>query len=69
MSEKAELLGAYASLEIPEGSMFLYRQPELLTKEEHGSLGFITPENQFEFAKNIMTVPLVATEIASAQKH
>ena len=69
MSEKAELVGGYASLEIPEGSMFLYQQPELLTKEEHGSLGFITPENPFEFAKKIMTVPLVATEIASAQKH
>ena len=69
MSEKAELVGGHATLEIPKGSMFLYLQPELLTKEDHGSLGFVSPPTPFEFAKKIMTVPLVATEIASAQKH
>lgn len=60
MSEKAKLVGGHATLEIPKGSMFLYQQPELLTKEEHGSLGLVTPQNPFEFAKKIMTVPLVA---------
>lgn len=69
MSEKAKLVGGHATLEIPKGSMFLYQQPELLTKEEHGSLGLVTPQNPFEFAKKIMTVPLVAAEISSAQKH
>ena len=69
MSEKADLVGGHATLEIPKGSMFLYQQPELLTKEEHGSLGLVTPKNPFEFAKKIMTIPLVATEISSAQKY
>jgi len=68
MSEKAEVAGGQ-SLETPKGNMFLYKQPELLTKEDHGSLGFITAPNPFEFAKDISTVPLVAAEIASAQKH
>jgi len=69
MSEKAEKVGGQAALEIPKDSMFLYQKPELLTKEEHGSLGLITPKNPFEFASKINTVPLVAAEISSAQKH
>ena len=49
--------------------MFLYKQPEFLTREEHGKLGWRTPEKPFEFAAAINSVPLVASEISSAQKN
>lgn len=68
MSEEEKVVGGDATLQIPSGGMFLYEQPELLTLEEHGSLGFVTPENPFEFAKKITMVPLVASEFSSAQK-
>ncbi|MDA1371218.1 MAG: SapC family protein [Proteobacteria bacterium] len=69
MSEKASSKGSNISLEVPKGSMFLYQKPELLTVEEHGALGFVTPSNPYGFAKKATTIPLVASEIASAQKH
>jgi hypothetical protein len=56
-------------LELPKGSMFLYQQPELLTKEDHGHLGMSQPDKPYQFAKGIMSVPLLAAEISSAQKH
>ena len=52
-----------------EGSMFLYEQPVLLNKEEHGSLGLSKLDRPFDFVKSIKGVPLVAGEIQSAQKH
>jgi len=52
-----------------EGNMFLYEQPELLNKEEHGSLGLSKLDKPFDFVKSIKGVPLVAGEIQSAQKH
>ena len=52
-----------------EGSMFLYEQPVLLNKEEHGSLGLSTLDRPFDFVKSIKGVPLVAGEVRSAQKH
>jgi hypothetical protein len=52
-----------------EGNMFLYEQPVLLNKEEHGSLGLSTLDRPFDFVKSIKGVPLVAGEIQSAQKH
>lgn len=57
------------SLELPKGSMFLYQQPELLTKEDHGHLGMSPPDKPYQFAQGIMSVPLLAAEISSAQKH
>lgn len=69
MTEKAETTGGRPKLEIPKRSMFLYENPELLSLDEHSSLGFVTPQNPYEFANKISTVPLLATEIASAQKH
>ena len=57
------------SLELPKGSMFLYQQPELLTKEDHGHLGMSPADKPYQFAKGIMSVPLLAAEIPSAQKH
>ncbi len=69
MNEKDKLVVGDTTLQVPSGGMFLYEQPELLTKEEHGSLGLVTPHNPFEFANKITAVPLVASEISSAQKH
>lgn len=52
-----------------EGKMFLYTEPALLNKEEHGSLGLSKPERPFDFAKSIKGTPVVVSEIQSAQKH
>ena len=51
-----------------EGSMFLYSKPALLTKEDHGDLGLVRPDNPFDHVKNIKGVPLVASEVQTAQK-
>ena len=52
-----------------DGNMFLYDEPVLLNKEEHGKLGLSPSANPYEFAKDIKGVPIVASEIQSAQKH
>ncbi|MDD9894470.1 MAG: SapC family protein [Gammaproteobacteria bacterium] len=69
MTDEPRLEGGHTTQPIPEGSMFLYEKPEILTKEDHGSLGITPLERPFDFASKIQTVPLVATEIASAQKN
>jgi len=61
--------GNPATVKSPQGSMFLYKQPEYLNREDHGKLGWTSPKKPFAFAREIMSVPLVASEIASAQKH
>lgn len=58
-----------AAVRAPEGTMFLYSQPEFLNREDHGNLGWSTPEKPFEFASAINSVPLVASEMAAAQKN
>jgi hypothetical protein len=52
-----------------DGKMLLYRQPELLNHQAHGSLGLRRPEKPYEFARNARVVPLTLGEIPSAQKH
>ncbi|WP_306251140.1 SapC family protein [Parvularcula sp. IMCC14364] len=52
-----------------EGKMFLFRKPELLTKESHGSLGVKRPDRPFAFCEGVRAVPLTISEIALAQKH
>jgi hypothetical protein len=51
------------------GTMFLYERPELLNPEVHAGLGIKVPTKPFEFAAGIKAVPIVASEISSAQKH
>lgn len=51
------------------GRMFLYEQPELLTKQDHGHLGVTGPAQPFGFARDIRMAPVVFSEFASAQKH
>ncbi|WP_051881339.1 SapC family protein [Parvularcula oceani] len=52
-----------------QGQMFLFRNPQLLTREKHGNLGVSRPERPFAFAEQIRAVPLTVSEVASAMKH
>ncbi len=52
-----------------EGNMFLYEQPVLLNKDDHGNLGLSKMERPLDFAKDIKGVPLVVGELQSAQKY
>jgi SapC protein len=52
-----------------DGSKFLYAQPELLNKEDHGSLGFTAQERPFEYTRNVRAIPLTMVEFGSAQRH
>ena len=51
------------------GQMFLYKQPELLTPEEHGSLGFTPSQRPYDFVSGERVFPLTITEFSSAQRH
>ncbi len=51
-----------------EGSMYLYQKPEYLNREAHDQLGWTMPKAPYAFAANIISVPLVISEIPSAQK-
>lgn len=51
-----------------DGKMFLYEQPELLTREEHGNLGLSPVSRPFDFVRHVRAVPLVSLEFSSAQK-
>jgi len=61
--------GNPATVKSPQGSMFLYEKPEYLNREDHGNLGWTSPQKPFAFTRKVMSVPLVASEISSAQKH
>lgn len=50
------------------GNMFLYRDPELLTPETHGSMGFTPAARPFDFVKAERAIPLTMTEFNSAQR-
>jgi hypothetical protein len=52
-----------------EGQMFLFAQPELVTKEKHGNVGISRPERPFAFAEKIRAVPLTVSEIPAASRH
>jgi len=69
MNDKATGGAKPASVKAPQGTMFLYQQPEYLNREDHAKLGWTPPEKPFAFTRSIMSVPLVAGEISSAQKH
>lgn len=58
-----------ASSQAFEGSMFLYSKPALLTKEDHGDMGLSKPERPFEFTRDVKGLPVVTSEIQTAQKH
>lgn len=50
-----------------EGQMYLYQQPELLSREAHGSLGVSSPARPFEFARRARILPLTLPEMPTAQ--
>lgn len=49
--------------------MFLYDKPVLLSKEDHGGMGISAPERPFDFAREIKGLPVVASEVQTAQKY
>lgn len=51
------------------GQMFLYREPELLSPEKHGDLGFTPAERPFDFIKNERVLPLTMSEFSEAQRY
>lgn len=69
MSDDIQVTTTQAELNIPQGKMLLYEQPEILTLEHHGGLGFNPGASHYGFTSALMSVPLVAAEMASAQKN
>ncbi len=51
-----------------KGQKHLYQQPELLTNEAHGDLGFIKAERPFDFVADTIAVPVTTPEFGQAQK-
>lgn len=58
-----------APMEFITGKKFLYEKPELLTKEDHGSLGFSRPDRPFDHVKSARAIPLTMIEFGSGQRH
>lgn len=50
------------------GKMFLYKEPELLTPETHGHMGFTPADRPYDFVKEERVIPLTMTEFSSAQR-
>ncbi|MEM8771943.1 MAG: SapC family protein [Pseudomonadota bacterium] len=50
------------------GQMFLFNRPELINKEQHGSLGVTQPSKRFDFCANVRAIPLTVSEIPQAMK-
>ena len=55
--------------ELVGGKMFLYENPQLLTKQDHESLGFTPPKSPFEHVRSALAIPLTMTEFGSAQRN
>lgn len=51
-----------------EGQMFLFRKPELLTREQHGGMGITRPDQPVSFAAKARAVPLTLSEITTAMR-
>tara|TARA_B110000003_G_scaffold55034_1_gene55047 strand:- start:856 stop:1620 length:765 start_codon:yes stop_codon:yes gene_type:complete len=69
MTEASKLDKSKNTTNSAEGSMYLYDQPEYLSREAHETLGWSMPEAPYAFAKGVSSIPLVVTEIPSAQKY
>ncbi len=52
-----------------EGSMFLFREPELLTKEKFAGKGISKPDRPYAFCDSVRAVPITVTEIPMVQKN
>ena len=51
------------------GKMFLFEKPELLTKELHGSMGFLPAERPYDFVRGVRAIPVTTMEFGSAQRN
>ena len=69
MTEASKLDKSKNTTNSAEGRMYLYDQPEYLSREAHETLGWSMPEAPYAFAKGVSSIPLVVTEIPSAQKY
>ena len=58
-----------SSTEQFSGSMFLYDNPVLLSKEEHAGMGLSTLVRPYDFIKDVRGFPVVTNEIQTAQKY
>jgi hypothetical protein len=68
MSDESESKKKSKMPEVAVGTMFLYQQPEYLNRDAHEGLGWTMPSNPYAFAQDVISVPLVLSEIPSAQK-
>ena len=50
------------------GKMFLFQNPELMSKEEHGALGISRPAKPYSFCANVRAIPITINEIPAAMK-
>ena len=48
------------------GKMFLYKTPELLTSDMHGTMGFKPSQRPFDFVKGVRAIPLTMIEFGTA---
>lgn len=51
------------------GKMFLFEQPELLNRQQHGELGVDPANKPFGFCSKIRAVPLTVSEMPEASKY
>lgn len=52
-----------------EGQMYLFRKPELVTREQHGDMGITRPERPLAFCETARAVPITLGEITTAMRH
>jgi len=50
------------------GKMFLFERPEMMNKEQHGTLGVSRPEKPYNFCANVRAIPVTISEIPAAMK-
>ena len=50
------------------GNMFLFQQPELVSREQHGSLGVSAVEKRYDFCSKVRAIPITVSEIPAAIK-
>ena len=51
-----------------KGELFLFKKPELMHHEAHGSLGMTKPAKRYDFCSGVRAVPLTVGELASASR-
>lgn len=52
-----------------DGQMYLFRRPELITREAHGDMGISKPERPLAFCEAARAVPLTLSEVTTAMRH